>query len=128
VRNKDLAAAEQLLDRAVQSSPLDGFNLLLPAIQDCFDVHRTVMPHRAMQLIDLVGDANAATMLRQSVHYCVQLEKNQKFVEMCQPARDILARLMDQYRLASNPLGTRTAEDGPLEALSQTIFKSTPAQ
>jgi hypothetical protein len=128
VRNKDLPAAEQLLVRAMQTSTLDGFNLLLPAIEDGFDVHRTVMPHRAWQLIDLVGRENAETMLRQSVHYCVQLEKNQKFVEICQPARDMLASLMDQYRLASKPLGTRTAEDGPLEALSQTIFKSTPAQ
>jgi hypothetical protein len=128
VRNKDLAGAEQLLVRTMQSSPLDGFNLLLPAIEDGFDVHRTVMPHRAWQLIDLVGKENAETLLRQSVHYCVQLEKNQKFVEMCQPARDVLASLIDQYKLASKPLGNRTAEDGPLEALSQTIFKATPAQ
>ncbi|HLJ12390.1 MAG TPA: hypothetical protein VKU82_14440 [Planctomycetaceae bacterium] len=128
VRNKDLSAAERILASAVQSSPLDGFNLLLPAIEDCFDVHRIVMPHRAWQLIDLVGKENAETMLRQSVHYCVNVEKNQKFVEMCQPVRDVLASLLDQYRLASKPLGTRTAEDGPLEALSQTIFKSTPAQ
>jgi hypothetical protein len=128
VRNKDLALAEQILVRAVDSSPLDGFNLLLPAIEDCFDVHRIVMPHRAWQLIDLVGKENAATMLRQSVHYCVNLEKNQKFVEMCQPSRDVLASLLDQYRLASMPLGSRTADDGTLEALSETIFKSTAAQ
>lgn len=128
VRNKDMTTAEQLLSRAVQSSALDGFNLLLPAIEDCFDVHRIVMPHRAWQLIDLVGKENAETMLRQSVHYCVNLEKNQKFVEMCQPARDVLAKLIDQYRLASKPAGSRTLEDGPLEALSQTIFKSTANQ
>lgn len=128
VRNKDLSGAEQLLARAISSSPLDGFNLLLPAIEDGFEVHRTVMPHRAWQLIDLVGKENAETMLRQSVHYCVSLEKNQKFVEFCQPARDVLASLLDQFRLDSKPLGSRTAEDGPLEALSQTIFKSTPTQ
>src|SRR5204863_9845105 len=97
VRNKDLATAEQLLVETMQSSPLDGFNLLLPAIEDGFDVHRTVMPHRAWQLIDLVGKENAETLLRQSVHYCVQLEKNQNFVAMCQPARDVLPRLLDQY-------------------------------
>lgn len=128
VRKQDLVAAEQLLARSLQSSLVDGFNLLLPAIEDCFDVHRIVMPHRAWQLIDLVGNDNAATMLRQSVHYCVNLEKNQKFVDMCQPARDVLAKLLDQYRLASRQAGTRTLEDAPLEALSQTIFKSTPEQ
>ena len=128
VRNKDLSAAESLLARAIQSSPLDGFNLLLPAIEDSFDVHRVVMPHRAWQLIDLVGKENAETMLRQSVHYCVNLEKNQKFVEWCQPARDLLPKLLDQYHLVSKPLGTRTAEDGPLEALSQAIFKGTAEQ
>ena len=128
IRNKDLPGAEQILARSLSSSPLDGFNQLLPAIEDCFDVHRTVMPHRAWQLIDLVGQENAETMMRQSVHYCVSLEKNQKFVEMCQPARDVLASVLDQHRLASKPLGTRTADDATLDALSQTIFKATPAQ
>jgi len=128
VRNKDLAAAEDLLARAIQSSPLDGFNLLLPAIEDSFDVHRIVMPHRAWQLIDLVGRENAETMLRQSVHYCVNIEKNQKFIEWCRPVRELLPKLLDQHHLVSKPLGTRTLEDGPLEALSQTIFKATPAQ
>ena len=128
VRNKDLATAEALLARAVQVSPIDGFNLLLPAIEDSFDVHRIVMPHRAWQLIDLVGKENAETMLRQSVHYCVNLEKNQKFVEMCQPARELLPKLFDQHRLLSKPLGTRTADDAAIEVLSQTIFKGTAEQ
>jgi len=84
------------------------------------------MPHRAWQLIDLVGQENAATMMRQSVHYCVSLEKNQKFVEMVSPRATCWPVRWTSTGWPSKPLGTRTADDGTLEALSQTIFKSHP--
>jgi hypothetical protein len=128
VRRKDLAGAERLLSAAAQNSPADAFNQVLLAVEDGHDVHRIVMPHRSWELLDLVGKEHAETMLRQSVHYCVNIEKNQKAVEMYGPFRSLLPKLIDQYKLLSKPLGTQTADDAVLEALSQTIFKATAAQ
>jgi hypothetical protein len=128
VRRKDLPGAERILSAAAHSSPADAFNQLLLAVEDGHDVHRIVMPHRAWELLDLVGKEHAETMLRQSVHYCVNVEKHEKQVEFYQPMRALLPKLIDQYKLLSSPLGSRNAADAALEALSQTIFKSTPAQ
>jgi hypothetical protein len=128
VRRQDLAAAERILSTAAHSSPADAFNQVLIAVEDGHDVHRIVMPHRAWELLDLVGKEHAETMLRQSVHYCVNVEKYPKQVEFYQPMRALLPKLIDQYKLLSKPLGDRTADDAALEALSQSIFKSTPAQ
>jgi hypothetical protein len=100
----------------------------LLAVEDGDDVHRIVMPHRAWELLDLVGKEHAETMLRQSVHYCINIEKNQKTADYYQPMRAMLPKLIDQYKLLSKALGTRTADDPALEALSQAIFKATPAQ
>jgi hypothetical protein len=125
IRRKDLAGAEHLLANAARVSPDEAFNQVLVAIEDGYEVHRVVMPHRSWELLDLVGKEHAETMLRQSVHYCVNLEKNAKFVDYVRPARELLPRLLDQYRLLSKPLGAREADDKTLEALSQTIFEST---
>ncbi len=65
-------------------------------------------------------------MFRQSVHYCVRAESYRR------PAWDepcsLLTKLLDQHKLLDQKPGTRTAEDQWVDQLSQTIFKSTPAQ
>lgn len=127
IRGADLAAAERILAVSAKDSPLDAYNQVLVAIEDGFEVHRVVMPHRAWQLLDLVGMDHAQTMLRQSVHYCVNLEKNRQFVDFVSPARAVLPALLDQYKLLAKPLGMRTADDATLDALSRSIFESTAA-
>src|SRR6266481_3198916 len=108
---KVLLAAERILATTAHSSPADAFNQVLLAVEDGDDVHRIVMPHRAWELLDLVGKEHAETMLRQSVHYCINVEKNQKTADYYQPMRAMLPKLIDQYKLLSKPLGTQTADD-----------------
>ncbi|MBI3861825.1 MAG: hypothetical protein HY290_08005 [Planctomycetia bacterium] len=128
IRRKDLAESEQILARAIRQSPAEAYNQLLIAIEDGYEVHRVVMPHRAWQLSELVGKEHAETMLRQSVHYCVNLEKNPNFTNFVAPARELLPKLLDQYKLLSRPLGTKQADDATIETLSNSIFRSTREQ
>ena len=127
VRNKDLAQAERLLAAAAGLSPEEAYNDLLPTVADGVDVHRTVLAYRAWDLLDLVGREHALTMLRQSLHYCVDNCKpsyNARFASL----RDLLPKLLDQYRLVERESGTRVAEDGWLESMSQTLLTGTPEQ
>jgi hypothetical protein len=127
VRNKDLAQAERLLAAAAGRSPQEAYNDILPAVADGAEVHRTVLAYRAWDLLDLVGREHALTMLRQSLHYCVDSCKpsyNARFASL----RDLIPKLLDQYRLVEREPGTRVAEDGWLESMSQTLLTCTPDQ
>ena len=62
-------------------------------------------------------------MLRQSVHYCVKAEHpNQK--QYNQPVRDMLPKLLDQYKLLGTKPGTKSADDAWVAKFSETIFSS----
>ncbi len=126
VRKKDTARAEQTLAALAQRSPDDAFNSVLHAVQENSEVHRVVMPYRAWDLLDLIGREHAHTLLRQSVRYCVRAESSRRpaWDEPCK----LLTKLLDQHKLLDQKPGTRAGEDNWVDQLSQTIFKSTPAQ
>lgn len=126
VRRKDTAGAEQMLAALAQRSPEDAFNSMLLAVQEQSEVHRVVMPYRAWDLLDVIGREHAHTMLRQSVHYCVRAE-SWRNANWDGPTA-LLAKLLDQHKLLDQKPGARAAEDKWVDQLSQTIFKSTPAQ
>lgn len=128
VRSKDMEGAEATFATLAQGSPDEAFNELLYAVQDNTEVHRTVLPYRAWDLLGLIGPERAHTLLRQSVRYCVVSERDWRHTEETDRPRVILPRLMDQYSLEGRPLGTRKAEDGWVEQLSRTIFEGTPDQ
>jgi hypothetical protein len=125
---KDLAKAERLYAAVQSMTAEDALNAILPTVQEATEVHRTVMPYRAWDLLPIVGREQAHTMLRQSVHYCVNAEKHERSVQYYSRSRTILPKLFDQYKLEGKALGTRKADDAWVEQLSQTIFKSTPEQ
>jgi len=74
-------------------------------------------------LLDLTGKDQAETLLRQSVRYCVDAEKHmaEHGRKPC-PIRELLPKLLDQYRLLGRPAGKRTADDAWVEQLAQTIY------
>ncbi len=128
VRNKDLAGAEQAFAQIVNSlpdQPDHAFNELLFTVQDHTEVHRIAMPYRAWDLIDIVGVENAHTMLRQSVRYCVNAE-SPRYTQHCKGGRDVLPKLIDEYKLLSQPLGTTPADDAWILNTSQQLFTATP--
>ena len=123
VRSKDAARADAAFI-AVARTPEDALDALLHEVQDDTEVHRVVLPYRAWDLLGLIGPEQATTLLRQSVRYCVKAEASWAK----SGSRELLPKLLEEHKLLDRAPGTRAAEDAWVEALSVTIFKSTPEQ
>lgn len=127
IRRKDVNAAEQTFAAISQRSADEAFNDLLMAVQDDTEVHRVVLPYRAWDLLGLIGQKQAHTLLRQSVRYCVKAESWPRSVKNDEP-RTLLPRLLDENKLLGRSPGDRQPDDNWVDQFSQTIFKSTPTQ
>lgn len=128
VRGKDMDGAERTFAALAARGPEGAFNDLLIAVQDNTEVHRTVLPYRAWDLLGLIGLEHAHTLLRQSVHYCVRSERDWKHAPELDKPRQLLPRLLDQFHLVGKPLGARQVDDAWVDHLSQTIFSGTGEQ
>src|SRR5688572_11467596 len=127
VHRKDVLEAERTFASLAQLSADDALNHLLTAVEESTEVHRVVLPYRAWDLIDLIGREQAHTLLRQSVRYCIRAESWASNAPYNEP-RTLLPKMLEQHQLLGRTPGARTAEDGWVDQLSQTIFKSTPEQ
>ncbi len=129
VRNKDMAAADACLAAiagADHSHAEDAFNAALFTVGDNTEVHRTVLPYRSWDLLDVIGKDWAHLLLRQSVHYCVKSEREYRHTAEMDRPRQVLPKLMDQYKLAGRAAGTRTVDDAWVSALCDSFFTSSP--
>ncbi|MEQ1748106.1 MAG: hypothetical protein ABL974_01695 [Prosthecobacter sp.] len=126
VKRKDKAEAERLFATLMQKSTNEGFNALLHCVQDDTEVHRTVLPYRAWDLIDVVGSEHATTMLRQSLRYCLNAESHRR--PEWYAHGQALTKLFDEHKLMGREPGIRTMEDAELDKLSINIFSGTPEQ
>jgi len=127
IQARDLPRAEALLAVAAGRSPQDAFNAVLPTVADGVEVHRTVLAYRAWDLLELVGQEQALTFLRQSLHYCHDNNKpgsEQRWADI----RTLLPKVIDQYRLEQVAVGTRQADDAWIESTTEFLLKATPAQ
>ena len=123
-RNRKMNQAEDLF-ASVNNVPLEErFNAILPIIEDDINVHRFVLAHRSLELIDIVGQEHAHTMLRQCVRYCVD-EEQQMHNKGRRPSaiRKLLPRLIDQYKLDGKPPGDRDPGDQWVEEMGNTIYE-----
>lgn len=120
VKEKNTAAAESFL--AAQSSPEAMLNALLPAVHEDQEVHRTVLPYRAWDLLPVVGRDHALTLLRQSLRYCLNAEGWRR-PEWEKPAQT-LAKLMSDHGLPRKEHGTTPMDDQQVEELARVIFSS----
>ena len=127
VRQREVGTAEQMLAALARRSADEAFNDLLYAVQDNTEVHRVVLPYRSWDLLDVVGRDHAHTLLRQSVRYCVKAESWPRNATWDEP-RTLLPKALEEHRLLDRNPGSKAAEDGWVAQLSETIFKSTPAQ
>jgi hypothetical protein len=118
---KDLELAERTFAGIAQQAPRDAFDALLYTVQEDTQVHRTVLPYRAWELLSLVGEEHAHTLLRQSVHYCVKEQPRGE------PSK-VLTKVLDAHSLLGRTPGDRAADDAWIDALSQAIFSSSPEQ
>jgi hypothetical protein len=127
VHRQSVDEAERLFAKLAQAGAGDALNDLLHTVQDHTEVHRVVLPYRAWDLLELIGQEHAHTLLRQSVRYCIKAESWPHTRADEQP-RALLAKVLEEHKLLDRSPGSRTAEDSWVEQLSQTIFKSTPDQ
>lgn len=119
VHNRDVNKAE----RTFAAMTPDAYDHLLHTVQDEIDVHRVVMAWRAWTLIDITGKEHAHTLLRQSVRYCVDVEK-QQFDRKRAPSeiRQLLPKLLDEHKLIAKGTGTKEADDAWMNRLAETIY------
>jgi hypothetical protein len=126
VRRKDMNEAERTFAAIAAASPDEAFNSLLVAVEDNTEVHRVVLPHRAWELLDIVGKEQAHTMLRQSVRYCVKNERDGNQAAEADEPRALLPRLFDEYHLPRSSPGTKRPGDEWVAAMCKTIFEASP--
>lgn len=111
-----------------QGKPEDALNQLMYEVDDATEVHRVVLVSRAWDLTRFVGTERAHTMLRQSVHYCVKGEKQWNQAKYNVELREMLPKLLDQYKLVGTKPGSKSADDAWVEKFANTIFNATATQ
>lgn len=124
-RAADMEKAEALFATATS----EAFDDLQYAIQDEIDVHRVVLSWRAWTMIDLAGKEYANTLLRQSVRFCVDAEKQR--LDRKRPEsgiRTLLPKLLDDQHLLAKGTGTKKADDSWVFHLAKTIYKGSKDQ
>lgn len=121
---KDTAAAEQMFAAMTAADRPQALSALLAAVQDNPEVHRTVLPYRAWDMIDIVGSAHAHTLLRQSLRYCLYFERS-RTKEWDAHAR-LLTRLLDEHQLHEFKPGSQSAEDAWVQSLATLFATGTP--
>jgi hypothetical protein len=126
IHSKDTNKADQTFAALAAKSTDEAFNALLQSVQESTEVHRTVLPYRAWDLLDIVGQEHAQTLLRQSVHYCVKSNYGGS-PAYSEPAT-LLPKLLEQHHLLGRSPGTKEADDAWVAKMSETIFTSTPTQ
>jgi hypothetical protein len=108
---------DRLFMAASKTSLQDGYNELLPLIQDDLNVHRVVLAWRSWETIDFTGQEHARTLLRQSVHFCCEGgDRSNRGITA------ILPKLMDKFKLMDKHIGKKEADDVWVERLSETIY------
>jgi hypothetical protein len=128
-RHADQKKAEGTLAALAQRSMDDAYRQLQFCVQDEVDVHRVVLAWRAWETLDLTGKDQALTLLRQSVRYCVDAERQRIKWNRPEPGvRTTLPKLLDQYHLLGLKPGSRKGDDGWIEELCQAIYAGSREQ
>lgn len=129
VREVNWGQAESQFAALCDGPANEAFNQLQYVVQDEVDVHRVVLSWRSFAMLDVAGTEFAHSLLRQSVLYCLDAEQrmhNQKYSSS--EIRNLLPRLLSDYRLGGRPIGNRQGDDRWLSELSSVIFAGTREQ
>lgn len=124
IRRKDTAAAEQMFAAMAAADRSQALSALLASVRDNPEVHRTVLPYRAWDMIDLAGPEHAHTLLRQSLRYCLAAEKYR--TKQWDEQAKLLTRVLDEHNLHDVKAGDRKADDAWVQKLAQTFATDTP--
>lgn len=123
-RRGDIEAADRTFATLMKGPAGEAFNHLQYEIEDEVDVHRVVLAWRAWDTLELAGQEWAHCLLRQSVRYCANVERQMmERGHNRSSVRTALPKLLDQYQLLGRPLGQKPGDDGWLGELANTIFR-----
>lgn len=129
VRAVDWELAESRFAAIARGPAGEAFNHLQFTVEDEVNVHRVVLAWRAWAMLELCGPQHAHTLLRQSVRHCLDAEQQMRDRQQrVSDVRNVLPRLLDQYRLLEKPLGARAADDRWVDELAGIIFAGTRDQ
>jgi len=132
IGNKDTAVADATLIALARRKPEDAYNDLQAVVEeaifpDADGIHCSVLAWRAWATLDLTGKEHAQTLLRQSVHYCLNVER--RTGNGTEPSiRSVLPRLLERHKLIGRSPGQRRPEDAWIAKLAQTINDSNREQ
>lgn len=128
-RQTDLAKGERLLSE-LSDAPIDQmFNALQPVMQDDINVHRFVFAYRTYGLANLLGSNYAYDILRQCVRFGIKHESDRKSRSRPEsPIRQLMPKLLDQYKLAGKSFGNRDPGDAWVDETSQAIYHGPPSR
>jgi len=124
-RLKDKDEGDRILGALADRSAKEAFDALQFAVQDKANVHGVALAHRSWEMVDLIGEKYAHTLLRQSVHFTCSRYSYPK------GGPDIaLQKAVTQglEQLAGKKPGARPMDDAGLLELTRTIFGSTRVQ
>lgn len=128
-RTGDIERSDRVFASLAHLSAGEAFNQLQFEIDDEVDVHRVVLAWRAMDTLEMAGHQWANCLLRQSIRYCANTEKqildNKRTTS---PIRYVLPALLDQYKLLGRELGTRSGDDHWISELAEAIFRGSREQ
>ena len=117
-RKNDPKTAEGVFATVSQGTPEEAFNHIMYAVADDINVHRTVLAWRSWAMLDFCGKEHAHTLLRQSVLFCCNENRNGKQSQI----QTLLPKLVDQYKLAGKKLGSKEADNAWVEALAKIVY------
>jgi hypothetical protein len=127
IRDRDMAAADATFVALARHSSDDAYNDLQEIVEesifpDADGVHCSVLAWRAWATLDLTGKEHADTLLRQSVHYCLGVER--RAAQGTEPTlRTALPRLLDRYQLIDRTPNRRRPDDDWVARFAQTILE-----
>jgi len=123
MRRGDMEAAERSFAALSRRGPVPAFEDLQTLVEDDVDVHRVVLAYRAWALLDFTGREHAHSLLRQSVRYCVDVERARLERHQPEPGiRAALPRLLEEHGLLTKEAGRRRPDAGWTTQLMRTVL------
>jgi len=123
IRARKTDEADRIFIAAAKKGSLeDAYNELQDIVHEDTNVHRVVLAWRSWETIGFTGQEHARTLLRQSIHFCVDESQRNN------PIQTVLPKLMEKYRLMEKAIGKKTADDAWVDQLSKTVYGANRAQ
>lgn len=118
-RGKNVAEGEAILAAIANRSPRAAYDALQYAVQDRPNVHGVALAHRAWEMVELIGEEHAHTLLRQSVHFSSRSGFDQGLQRVLERRLNVLD---------GKSAGEKEGDDAWIAELANVIFTSSRAE